>query len=110
MNLPKSERHEIIRNLDYEIEQISKLADGHLHTCLRNKLITPSWCLNFDSVMATKKSYESIMNQIINIQLVDVTPDTLPSVTPDAIINHIANVLIILSLVVEFAEENEERN
>jgi hypothetical protein len=73
MNLSTSERHEIIRNINYEIEQISKLADGHLHDCLRAKLITPSWCLNFDSVMAMTKNYESIMNQIINIQLVDVT-------------------------------------
>ena len=108
MNLSTPERHEIIRKLNVEIEQISKLADGHLHDCLRNKLITPSWCLSFDSVIETTKEYELIMNQIINTQLEGVTPDTLPAVIPDAIMNHIANILIILSFVVEFAEEDEE--
>lgn len=110
MNLSTPERHDIIRKLNTEIEQISKLADCHLHDYLKNKLITPSWSLNFDSVIETTKKYELIMNQIINTQLEGVTPDTLPSVTPDAVMNHIANILIILSFVVEFADDDEEYN
>lgn len=108
MNSTTKEKYEIIRKINFEIAQISKLASKDILACLRKQLITPSWCLNLDSVLATTKNYESVMNQLINIQLKDVTPDTLPTtVTPDEIVNHIANILIILSFVVEFAEGEE---
>ncbi|MFB0980873.1 MAG: hypothetical protein QMC62_08160 [Alteromonadaceae bacterium] len=108
MNSTTKEKYEIIRKINFEIAQISELASKDILACLRKQLITPSWCLSLDSVLATTKNYESIMNQLINIQLKDVTPETLPAtVTPDEIINHVANILIILSFVVEFAEGEE---
>ena len=111
MNLTAKEKCEIIKKINVEITQISKLANNDVRACLQGKLITPPWCFNLDSVMAATKNYESIMNELINIQLKDVTPDTLPATaTPDEIINHIANILIILSFVVEFAEEDEGYN
>jgi len=110
MNLTASERCEIILKINVEIEQISKLANGYLRTYLKDKLITPSWCLSLDSVMATTKHYESIMNQVINIQMQDVDPKSLTALVPDSIMNHIANILIILSFVVEFSEEDKEYN
>jgi hypothetical protein len=111
MNLTAKEKCEIIKNINVEITQISKLANNDVRACLKGKLITPPWCLNLDSVITATKNYESIMNELINIQLKDVTPDTLPATaTPDEILNHIANILIILSFVVEFAEEDEGYN
>jgi hydroxymethylpyrimidine/phosphomethylpyrimidine kinase len=108
MNSTTTEKHEIIRKINFEIAKISKLASSDVHDCLKNKLITPSWNLSLDSVIATTQHYESIMNQLINIQLKDVTPETFPfKVTPDVIINHIADILIMLSFVVEFAEGEE---
>lgn len=109
MNSTTKEKYEIIRKINFEIAQISKLASKDILAGLRKQLITPSWCLSLDSVLATTKNYESIMNQLINIQLKDVTPDTIPAtVTPDEIINHVANILIILSFVVEFSESERE--
>lgn len=108
MNLSTSEKSDIIRRINLEISQISKLAKGDLRIYLKNKLITPSWCLSLDSVLATIKHYESIMNQAISEQLKGVDPMNLPPAIPDDIINHIADILIILSFVVEFAEEDED--
>ena len=111
MNSTTREKYEIIRKINFEIAQISKLASNDIFAGLKNQLITPSWCLSLGSVLSAIKNYESVMNQLINIQLKDVTPDTLPAtVTPDEIVNHIANILIILSFVVEFSGEGEGCN
>jgi len=74
MSLTTLERLDIIQKLNNKIEQISQLASGHLREYLKDKLITPSWCLSLDSVMATIKHYESIMNQVISEQLKGVDP------------------------------------
>lgn len=110
MGLTATEKSDIIKKINVKIEQISELASGHLRAYLKDKLITPAWCLNLDSVIKTTQHYESIMNQAISIQLKDVDAMSLPPAIPNDMLNHIADILIILSFVVEFSEEDEEYN
>lgn len=110
MNFTTNERCEVIRKLNVEIDKIANLANGHLHIYLKNKLITPLWNLNLDSVKETIQNYDSILNQLINIQLRYVDSKALPILDHDAIVNHLADILIILNLVVEFYEQENEDN
>lgn len=110
MNLTTNDRCEIILKLNVEIEKIANLANGQLHINLKNKLMTPLWNLSLDSVVETIRNYDSILNQFINIQLAYVDSIALPIVDHDAIKNHLADILIILSLVVEFYEQKGEGN
>jgi len=110
MNLTTNDRYEFIRKLNVEIEKIANLANGHLNIYFKNKLITPLWNLNLDSVIETLQNYDLILNKFINIQLKYVDSNALSIVDHDAIVNHLADILIILSLIVEFYEQEDEGN
>ena len=107
MNLKPKEKSEIINKLNFNIEQILELEDISLQPCVRDKLITPDWDFNEESVRRVIKHYESILNQLINIQLKDVDFEETYIVKRNTTIDCIADIIVILSFIIEFSEDGD---
>lgn len=105
--LDLKEKSETINKLNIKIQQIIKTVDVDLQSCFRSKLITPLWSLSKESINRTIIHYESIMGEIISIQLKNVDFKTSHVVRRNTTINHIADILIILSFTLAFYEDDD---
>ena len=107
MGIDAKSRTEIINELNCKIDQILKLEDVRLQPYFKDQLITPLWNFSKISIRSTITHYESILNKIINIQLMGVDLNESHTVKRDATIDFIADILIILSLTIEFYDNDD---
>ncbi|PKG86295.1 hypothetical protein CXF85_00875 [Colwellia sp. 75C3] len=107
MSIDVKNRTQIINELNFKIDQIIKLEDVRLQPYFKDQLITPFWDFSKKSIRSTITHYESILNKIINIQLIDVDFNESHTVKRDTTINYIADILIILSLTIEFYDNDD---
>ncbi|GEK53212.1 hypothetical protein [Pseudoalteromonas espejiana] len=105
MDITKQKKHEIVKRINYEIEVITEKC---CQQQIKSQLITPSWNFDLDSVIATTKHYESIMNQVISLQFDHAKSNSINTIVPDGIMNNLANILIILNIAAELFEQREQ--
>lgn len=103
MNLNPKEKSEIINKLNFNIDRILEQEDDRLKHYVRGKLITPDWCFSERAVKGVISHYQAILNQLINIQLEDVDFVETYIVKRNIIMDYIADILVILSFVIEFS-------
>jgi len=108
MNLKSQERSEIIYKLNFNIDRILELEDTRLKPFVRGKLITPEWNFNEASVRSVITHYQSILNQLIGIQLEGINFAETYIVKRNIIMDYIADILVILSFVIEFSGDDDE--
>lgn len=108
MNLNPKERSEIIHKLNFNIDRILELEDTRLKPFVRGKLITPQWSFTEESVKTAITHYQSILNQLISIQLEGIDFEATYIVKRNIIMDYIADILVILSFVIEFSGDDDE--
>lgn len=107
MNLNPKEKSEIINKLNFNIDRILEQEDDRLKPYVRGKLITPDWCFSERAVKRAISHYQAILNQLIGIQLEGVDFEETYVVKRNIIMDYIADILVILSFVIEFSGDND---
>lgn len=89
-------KHDVIKQINFKIEKIVQISQGYMRLTFENRLITPCWSLNLESLRETVKNYDHMLYRIIDIQKANAN-SLFSFIDHSAIIVCICDIMLILS-------------